>query len=380
MVKPIYCGKKFKFFGVAIALLLSSSIKANQDPALINVNISLMESLSPSAPSASDRYKRLYESALYYALGENEQKLQKCGYKITSKLVYFDTFDALDLIANAKKINDSKAWVVIGPRRSSHLKTAGSVLTDTPIVSTMANSDTIHQSSKLIFSMYPSVSILSKLMATEVMKRNYGRSYGVVVDARCQSCVDFARKFREHNTTDQQIFYLEVGDNTPDIKQLLNDIKKFKIDYLVTPNYSELTGYLISEIQKSNPTLKYVGSDGWGEDSFSFLQGYQIQDDTIGISIRVGPKKEDKSKYYNVYSLDREINGSIVTPPYSIYSLVSIMRVLTNDLCQSKAQNSGEFKTYLAKQPLAHFQDDALYSIYKFQNGQLAFSNYVEKE
>lgn len=380
MDKPIYYGKKYKFLGVMIALLLSFSIQASQAPTLINVNIGLMESLSPSAPSASDRYKRLYESAFYYALGENEQKLQKCGYKITPQLVYFDTFDALDLIANAKKINESKAWVVVGPRRSSHLKIAESVLTDTPIVSTMANSDAIHQNSQLSFSMYPYVSILSKLMAKEVMAKNYGRSYGVVVDARCQSCVDFARKFRNDNTKDKQLFYLEVGDNTPDIKQLHNDIKKFKIDYLVTPNYSELTGYIISEIQKSNTELKYVGSDGWGEDSFSFLQGYKIHDETIGISIRVGLRKEDKSKYYKVYSLDREINGSIVTPPYSIYSLVSLVRVLTDDLCHSKAKSSEEFKAYLAKQPLAHFQSDSLYSIYKFDKGQLVFSNYVETQ
>ena len=97
MDKLIYFGKKFNHLGVILSLLCCGAIQANTPPESINVKIGLMESLSPTAPSASDRYKRLYESALFYALGENEQKLQKCGYKITSTLAYFDTLDALDL-------------------------------------------------------------------------------------------------------------------------------------------------------------------------------------------------------------------------------------------------------------------------------------------
>ena len=113
---------------------------------------------------------------------------------------------------------------------------------------------------------------------------------------------------------------------------------------MVIPNYSELTGYIVSEVQKTYPAIKFIGSDGWGEDSFSFLQGYGLHKNTSGIAIRAGANKEDKGNYYNVYSLDREINDTIITPPYSIYSLVELIRTLSDDLCNSKAKNKIERK------------------------------------
>lgn len=378
MDMPICCGKKIKVVSLILSLFYCALSCASNNTALINVKIGLMESLSPTAPSSSDRYKKFYESALYYAIGENEQKLQRCGYKLSSLQTYFGTFDGLDLIKSSKQIQAADTWLVIGPRRSSDLITATTILNDVPMVSTMANSDDIYQHSKLVYSMYASASHLAKLMVHEIIKQDYGRTYGTLVDARCRSCVEFAKSFQAHNQDDTQLFYIEVADNNPDINELLGYIQKYKIDYLVTPNYSGLTGYVISEIQKHDTTIKYIGTDGWGEDTFSFLQGYPISNKTTGMSIRVGANKHDKAKQYQVYSLDKEINGTTFTPPYSIYALITAIRILTDDLCDSKALNKEAFKEYLTLKPRNHFQLDDLYSIYNLKDGGLVFSHYLE--
>ncbi len=377
MDKPTCFGKKLKIIITVIASFSINVVLAKSNPTLIDVKIGLTESLSPTAPSSSERYKRLYESALFYALGENEKKLQSCGYKITSSISYFDTFDAQDLINVTKKHEDSNAWVIIGPRRSSQLITASNTLKTTPILSTMANSEKVYKLNNLTFTMYPSASKLAQLMSKELEKRKFGENYGTVVDVRCDTCIDFAKSFRKANKG-KETFYLEVADNTPDLAKLLKYLTKHSVDYLLIPNYSELTGYLIAEIQKFNPAIKFVGADGWGEDSFSFLQGYGINNDSIGLSIRAGAQKNDKSKNYRVYSLDTEINGSVVTPPYSIYSLVELIRTLSDDLCKAKPKSKDDFAKYLANQPPAHFQKEKLFALYALKDGQIAFSHYVD--
>lgn len=379
MEKPTCFGKKLKIIVFVVTAFSSNSVLAKSNPTLIDVKIGLTESLSPTAPSSSDRYKRLYESALFYAIGENEKKLQSCGYKITSSISYFDTFDAQDLIKATKKLEESNAWVIIGPRRSSQFITASKALLATPLISTMANADKVYNLNKITFSMYPSAASLAKLMANEIEKRNFGKKYGTIVDVRCDTCIDFTKSFRKTNTG-KESFYLEVADNTPDLAKLREYLSKHQVDYLLIPNYSELSGYVISEIQKHNPNIKYVGADGWGEDTFSFLQGYGISKNTVGISIRSGAQKNDKSNQYRVYSLDTEINGSIVTPPQSIYSLVELIRTLSDDLCTTKPKNRHEFSKYLSKQPSTHFQKETFYSFYSFNDGQLAFSHYLDNK
>ena len=375
MDRPTYFSKRFRTLVILTSIFVSNPILAHDK--LIEVKIGLLESLSPKTPSTSDRYKSLNESALYYALGENEKKLHACGYKITASTTYFDTFDALELIAQAKELEQSKVWVIIGPRRSSHFITASKELKETPMISTLANADAIYKSNKLIFSMSPSNAILAKAMTNEIGKNNYGKTYGTVVDVRCDSCNDFAKAFRNYNTNSKEAFYLEVADNTPDLEKLKENISKHNIDYLLIPNYSELSGFIISEIHKFKPSIKYVGADGWGEKSFSYINGYGISKDAVAMSIKVGVQDSDKDNHFKIYSLDSEVNGSNIKPPYSVYALVELIRVLSDDLCNSSAKSKQDFTKHLALQTSNHFQKSAPYSIYKLSDGQLVFSHYV---
>ena len=374
MDKPIYFFKGFRFLLVLVTIF-SNPILANEK--LINVKIGLLESLSPKIPSSSDRYKSLNESALFYALGENEKKLNECGYRITTTTSYFDTLDAIELIVEAKALEQSNPWVIIGPRRSNHFITASKEIKQTPMISTLANADAIFNSNRLIFSMSSSITNLAKAMSNEIEKSNFGKRYGTVVDVRCNNCVDFAKALRKFNSNRNEAFYLEVADNTPDLDKLKENIAKHKIDYLVVPNYSELSGYIISEIQKSNPSIKFVGADGWGENSFSYINGYGVNSDTVAMSIKAGVRNSDKDKYFKINSLDSEVNGANIKPPYSVYALIELIRILSNDLCNSSAKNKHEFSEYLAKKPSNHFVKNVPYSIYKIKNGQLEFSHYV---
>lgn len=374
-------GKNYKYLTLLTIIGLAHPLLANAK--LIDVKIGLIESLSPVTPSTSDRYKSLNESAIYYALGENEKKLHRCGYNITMSTSYFDTFDALQLVKDAKTLENSNTWAIIGPRKSSHFITAAQEIKTTPMISTMANSHKAYELGKHTYSMYPRASSLANLMVNEIVKLNYGGAYGTVVDVRCDNCIDFAKSFKLKNSKNKEAFYLEVADNVPNLKQLKDNLTKHKVDYLLLPNYSELSGYIIAEISKTHPTVKYVGADGWGEHGFSYINGCNIQNSVKAMSIRAGMPDNDKNNYFKVYSLDSEVNGIKIKPPYSVYALVELIRILSDDLCQSKAKNKHEFSTYMSQQSAAHFQRNIPYCIYEIKDGQMTFSYYVhanEKE
>lgn len=367
-------GKKLRFILLFSLLATLQVVQAKSKPALIDVKIGVMESLSPTAPSSSERYKRFLEAAIYYAAGENETKLSKCGYKLTPSISYFDTYDIQELIDTTKKFEEQNAWVIIGPRRSGHFLTAAKNLEHTPIISTMANADEIYTLNKHTFSMYPTASQLAQKLSKQIS--SYGQTYASVVDVRCTPCVNFSNTFTK-SYKGTQAFKYEVASNTPNLKPLIAKLEKEPVDFLVLPNYSELSGYIISEVHKKYPNIKFVGSDGWGEDTFSLMQGYGINKAVKGIAIRSGVQNQDKNVHYKIYSLEREINGETVNPPNSIYAVVESIRTISDDLCESKAKDKKQFITYMEKQPQSHFQKKAIYSIYELKDSKLTFLDYV---
>ncbi len=370
-------GKKLNFILLFSIPFTLHAVHEKNKPALIDVKIGVMESLSPTAPSSSERYKRFLEAAIYYAAGENEAKLNKCGYRLIPSIHYFDSYDIQELLTAGKNLESTNAWIIIGPRRSGHFLIAAKNLNGTPIVSTMANAEEIYQLNKTTFSMYPSAAQLAHNLSKEL--KAYGKTYGVVVDVRCKSCTDFANAFSQ-NHAGKLVFTHEVASNTPELKALINKIAQHPVDFIVVPNYSDLSGFIIGTVQKHYPKIRYVGADGWGEDSFSFMQGYGVNKTTEGIAIRGGVKKEDKCRKYAVNSLEREINGEIVTPPNSIYALVDSIRILSKDLCESKAKDKPSFAKYLANKPKSHFQKNTTHSIYELKDGKLEFAKYVESK
>lgn len=367
-------GKKLSFILLISLPVTLFAIQAKTKPALIDVKIGVMESLSPTAPSSSERYKRFLEAAIYYAAGENETKLSKCGYRLVPSIYYFDTYDTQELIKATKKLEESDAWVILGPRRSGHFLTAAKTLNKTPILSTMANADEIYTLNNITFSMYPSATQLANILS--VNTKTYGARYATVVDVRCRTCIDFAKAFANANEG-KEAFIHEVASTTPDLKALIQKLHKHPVDFLVLPNYSDLSGYVIAEVHKHYPNIRFVGGDGWGEDSFSLMQGYGVSNSAEGLAIRAGIQKTDKSKHFKVNSLDREINQEIVTPPNSIFAVVSAIRILTNDLCEAKVENKVAFTKFLSSKPKTHFQTDAKYALYQLANGKLTFTKYV---
>lgn len=369
-------GKKLRFILLLSLLVTLHAVQAKSKPALIDVKIGVMESLSPTAPSSSERYKRFLEAAIYYAAGENETKLSNCGYRLVPSIYYFDTYDTQELINVTKKLEDSNAWVIIGPRRSGHFLTAAKNLNRTPIISTMANADEIYALNNTTFSMYPSASQLAKLLSSNTL--HYGNKFATVVDVRCKPCIDFARAFTDVHSG-KEAFTHEVACNTPDLKTLIQKLQKQPIDFLLLPNYSDLSGFIIAEVHKHYPNIRFIGGDGWGEDSFSLMQGYGVSSSAQGVAIRAGIQKSDKAKHYKVYSLDREINQEVVTPPNSVYSVVSAVRILTNDLCEAKAEKKESFTKFLAVKTKSHFQTESKYALYQLADGKLTFAKYVDR-
>ena len=71
------------------------SMNGSMAKGLQTFKLGILESLSITDSSSSKRYKDYLESSLYYALGKNEAKLNKCGYKMLVTKSYYKVEERL---------------------------------------------------------------------------------------------------------------------------------------------------------------------------------------------------------------------------------------------------------------------------------------------
>lgn len=348
---------------------------------LITVKIGVLEAFSNIDSYASEHYKDSYQSALYYSLGKNDKVLAKCGYRFEIIKSYFGNTDLTSAKDAASKLNESDIWIVLGPQRSEKFLIASQKLSNTPMVSPIANSTSVTSLHNDFFSMYYPVNILAKNAVFAVDKERYGTSYGTFTDATCLECKDFTSSFNNYSKGkfNKQFGLFAVSD-TPDLDELIDNISKHKIDFLLLPNYSKFSGYTISKLHTIFPNLKFVGSEGWGQNKWSFLPAYSIPRDTVGLSIRSGNNDIDSANLMQVYSLNHKWNNTILPPSYLAYAIIQLFNQLTTDICKVRPKNKIEFTRFLKQQSKTHFQTKLPMSIYHLKNNQTTFAYRVPNE
>lgn len=352
--------------------LLSFAAEAKE---LINVRFGVLEGLSPTDSSSSDRYRRAFEAAIHYAVGENEKQINKCGYKFEIYPAYYDSGDRTAPKKNGKILSDKESWIIFGPRRSDDFMASLPGLDGVPMVSPMANGFDIYKLSPPLFTMYPDTDAFADAAIKVLKKENYGKKYASVVDITCPAAVDFETSFQKKGKPlgFERVLKVELAGDEPNVADLLEKLKTTPIDFMSLPSNSKFAGFVMSKVQKEFPKIKFLGTHGWGDNNYGFIGKYGLDEKTVGMCVRQGRKFSDLDNIYKVHSLDYEWKEKMVEPNFTAISAIHMIRLVSKDLCRWKPKTRADFASRLKKLPHDYFQTNEPMSVYKLEGGKLAF-------
>lgn len=370
---------KVSFPLIALTLLCLSSQAAPKAP-LTSIRLGILESFSISETPSIERMRSAYESALYFAIGENERRLSSCGYSFRVSTEYYDNADRLAPKERATYLENSGVFLILGPRRSEQYLVATHGVVRTPIISTTASADEVQKLPAPFFTMYPSIDEFATALIRATDKEKYGKRYGSLSDVTCRACRDMSLKFEERAKAKgySKEFDLEIAGEKPSLVPLVQALREKTIDFLFLPVYSKTAGFIIASLQKEFPTIKYVGTHNWGDGAYGLLEDYRILPNVKAISINGNASPELMGDEFGVRSLDREGKAGVIGPPASAYRVVDFVRILTDDLCREHQQkrqlkSKEDFLAFFKTLPAKHFQKNAVMGIFRIENGEYQF-------
>lgn len=362
-----------KFVSLFLIIFIMYPI-CNGGESLISVKFGIADTLYKEDDTPCGNYKESITAAINYGIGESSKKLINCGYKLDYIPYYFNIEDALSARDAGKVLSSKNVWFVIGPRRSDLFILTIDGLQETPAISLMAGSNKVSALVPPIFTMYPNVKKLAQAAFIIARNERLGKSYGAFVDAMCSACKDFDSAFDViAEGKIRKKFTLDGTGNQPNLDHLFYLLKLNQIDFLLLPNYSRFSGYVMWKVHEIYPNIKFLGSDGWGEDAYSFIPDFNLSSSLIGYCVRLGTESNRLADRYKIYSLDREWNEEIIKPSVTTYSAIQLIRNMANLLCESKAKNKKEFLAYLSKQNKYIFHSEIDISAFKIINSKPKF-------
>lgn len=356
---------------------LGASFGANQE--LIAVKLGMLQGQASPKERLSD-YERGLEAALFYAIGENDKRLNQCGYELEARLSYFDDDDKLSAKERAQALEKEGAWAIFGPLSSYPFLVARKGLTETAMVSAMAGARAVTSLPPPFFTMYPAIDELANGAVVGAEKGVFGRHYGALIDASCPSCKDFGEEFaRQSQGKFERLFWIDVVGNTPDLLGLMTELAAKPVDFLLIPNFSSLSAYVIKQVHEKFPAIKFVGADFWGDEQVPNLDKYNLPLSVRGIHVRGGPSASNMRDYYKVRSLRREHAGRSVLPDFASFMLVDFVRRLSDELCQLKPKDKAAFLAYLKRLKPDHFKTDMKVAVFTLEGPKVNYAYVVSK-
>ncbi|MBL7716612.1 MAG: ABC transporter substrate-binding protein [Bdellovibrionales bacterium] len=358
------------------------SVTANA--ATIPVKIHFFEALAPKDTTSSERFQKEYDGAISTAKILVGPRLKKCGYQLETSTVFYNASDALEAMERGKASANQNAWLIVGPRRSNHYVLLVKGAENTPTVSTMASSKEVFELGSTHNTMAPSNAQMARVAATEAKKRAAkNKTFVSLVSEDCVACVDFAESFaaeaQKLGIKNTKTF--KVAGETPNLSDIVLDIKNLKPSFVLLPNYSKVTAQAIAAIHKSVPDAFYVGGDGWGDSRFGFVQNAADLDGTHGFTVRGFPTTEEGLKAFPLgKDLLKSKDASVQQPgSASALSLLKILDSTVSLLCESKPKNKDEFTKAISKKGRSAFKSPWGVSIYEMKSGDISFGRSVSK-
>ncbi|MBC7429077.1 MAG: hypothetical protein H7336_10725 [Bacteriovorax sp.] len=350
---------------------------------LIKVKISFMEALAPKDTTSSERFQKEYEFAVLTGKDLTREKLKSCGYEITEEKVLYDASDNLQAFEQAKKSEASGAWLIVGPRRSNHYLLAVKGAPETPSVSIMASAKEVFQLNSLHLSLAQSNQQMAEVLAREVQKKfKPNAKYFSIVSEDCVSCVDFAESFdaAAKKLKLKNSHQLKISGEQPNIDSLKKLFLKEKPDFVVIPNYSMVSAYLMGIISKWNSKIFFIGGDGWGDAKYGFVHDSPQLSKVNGMTVKGLPPV---NKGLEFFDLGKEIlrNPSLASAfpaSGSAQALLKAIQDVSDILCKYKPKDKAEFAINFKENGSKYFKNPWGVSVYKLSEGEIVFDKTVK--
>lgn len=366
--------------GLAFSVAAYSQTDVNQ---LMKVKISFMEALAPKDTTSSERFQKEYEYAIQTGKDLTREKLKKCGYEISEEKVLYDASDNLQAFEQAKKAESTGAWLIVGPRRSNHYLLAAKGAPETPSVSIMASAKEVFELNSLHLSLAQSNQQMAEVLSREVQKKfKSNAKYVSIVSEDCVSCVDFAESFdlaaKKLNLKNKN--QLKILGEQPDIESFRKIFLKEKPDFVLIPNYSMVSAYLMGIISKWNSKIYFVGGDGWGDAKYGFVHDSPQLSKVNGMTVKGLPPVNKGLEYFD---LGKEIlkNPSLASAfpaSGSSQALLKAIQDVSELLCKYKPKNKTEFATNFQENGSQYFKNPWGVSVYKLSEGEIVFDKTVK--
>jgi hypothetical protein len=344
---------------------------------LTTVKVSFIEALDPKDTTSSQRFQEEYERAIDTGRDLTEKSLASCGYALKTETSFYGASDPIKAKESGEKAASNQAWLIVGPRRSNHYVLLAKGAPETPSVSLMASSDSLGELGPLHISLAPLNSVMAASAAREAKKQSKSKaSYVSFLASECLNCRDFAAAFdksAEAIGLKKKAELILAGDH-PDVAQLIEVIEKHKPDFVLLPNYSILSSYVVSKLAPSASGVFFVGSDGWGDAKFGFVQNGHDISTARGFSVRGNPPVNEGLKGFE---LGKKLLASGDAAKFGSSTSLAILRVfdgLEKSLCRSKPINRAAFAKDFGVSGSRDFANLWDVSIYEIRSGEMAFA------
>ena len=358
-------------FFLLTSIFVYSPLLATQVP------ITFIEALAPKDTTASERFQTEYKAAVEAGKNLSKSKLAKCGYELSEKLVFYDASDNIQALEEAKKSAEQGSWLLVGPRRSNHYLLFVKGAPFTPSISLMASASEVSDLAPLHLSMATLNKHLAQTAISQLKKQSKETtpSYLSVVSEDCVTCVDFAKEFDAIATKNgiHKTLELKVVGDTPNLEPVKEAAKKHKPKYILLPNYSKVSAYLMHALIPIVPNAIFIGGDGWGDSKYGFIQNNENLNQANGFTVRGFPPAQEGLKEFE---LGRKLLKTHQGPELFSGSAQAIVRIfdgLSTLLCQSKPKTPQEFQAAFKNSGQKLFSAPWGVSLYSLKNGEIIY-------
>lgn len=374
--------KHIYFLSAVTTWLCSANLLANADVnvaksrQLTPVKIVFVEALAPRDTTSSERFRNDYTTAIEVAKNALEGRLSKCGYTFDLSTQFYDASDSVQAKELATKASKEGAWLLIGPRRSNHYLLFAQGSEKVPTVSLMASANDVSALGDIHLTLSPLNSEMARVAATEA-KKKAGKAAGYVsiVSQDCVSCVDFEKNFDQSAKAIglRPLGRIAVAGENLDPKTFVSQTLLLKPKFVLLPNYSKVSSSVMAELTKAGLRAFYVGSDGWGDSKFGFVQNGIDLVGAHGFTVRGYPSFEQGISRLPIKDLIQQNQNLPKSGP--ALGIIGALSSTTELICRNRPKNLSQFASVFATKGRSSFSARWGVSTFNMNDGNISFSH-----
>ena len=343
----------------------------------VEVPIAFIEALDSKDTTSSERFRKEYELAIQYGVELTAKDIAACGYTIKPLPAFYGASDPLQAKERTEQSVKSGAWFVVGPRRSNHYILAAQGSGSVPTVSLMASSDEVATLGPRHLSLVAPNSVMAQVAAKEAKARvpaKAAKTYLSIVRDDCLFCKGFADQFdtAAKSAGLKKSAQVSILSDEPDLKDIVVAIEAHKPSFILLPNYSIVTGYLIEKLHKTYPKIFFVGGDGWGT-NFGFVENGRDIGNAQGFTVRGNPPVDVGMKSFPTGQKLLSDSGRIPVASATALSLIKIIDSTKTFLCKHKPKSPGDFASAYEKSGKGQFAAPWGVSVYELSSGNIVY-------